>query len=428
MNKVVVTGMNLLTPFAMGLQENWHCILSGKSCINRINSNIPGIRSNIAGIIFHPANDLDDTAQFNPFEFISPIEFNRSSKASVYALATSQGAMIDSGILDPSEDGFTLSKDIDPNRVGTSVSSSTSSTDVMEYGINVLQSQGIRKLNPFTLPAIMSNVHGSRIAIEYGLHGPNTSVSAACATGNHSIIDAIRSIKLGDANIMITGATESFSKILFASFASMKALTTKFNNTPTKASRPWDKNRNGFVPSFGAAILVLESYEHAKQRNAKIYAEIAGYGMSCDAYKKITVPTVKGITLSMQNSLNNANISTNDIDYINAHATSTIIGDICEAESISKLFKNNKDLFVSSTKSSLGHMLAASGAAEAIISILSINSGVIPATINLDNLDPRCDFGLNLNTQNIYKDINIVMSNSFGFGGTNSTIILKKCS
>ena len=326
------------------------------------------------------------------------------------------------------DSNFDLKNEHTLNKSGVIVGSGIGGLKTISETSILLEEKGARRISPFFIPSSLINLISGHISIKYGLKGPNHSVVTACSTGSHAIGDASRIISYGDADIMVAGGAEAaICKLGIAGFAAARALSTSFNESPTKASRPWDNDRDGFVMGEGAGVLVLEEFEHAKKRDAKIYAEIIGYGMSGDSFH-ITAPepSGSGALASMDNALKNANINSSDLDYVNAHGTSTPLGDIIELKAVSKLMHKKLDkLFMSSTKSSIGHLLGAAGAVEAIFSILSMKNGIIPPTINLDNkAEEANDFNLVPNFS-IDKKINFCLSNSFGFGGTNASLVFK---
>ena len=332
---------------------------------------------------------------------------------------------ITAGVQAIEDSGLDVSHNTD--RIGVAIGSGIGGLPGIEKGTELFHSGGPRKISPFYVPSNIINMISGHLSIMYGLEGPNFSIVTACTTGTHNIGDAARLIEYGDADVMIAGGAEmATSKTGLAGFAAARALSTR-NEEPELASRPWDKDRDGFVLSDGAGAMVLEEYEYAKKRGAKIYAELIGYGMSADAFH-ITAPSEngRGATLCMQKALKNGGINMDEINYINAHGTSTPAGDIAETNAIKNVFKDSaKKISISSTKSMIGHMLGAAGAVEAIFSVLAIRDQIAPPTINLDNQDPECDLDY---VPNIARDIKIEtsLSNSFGFGGTNGSLIFRK--
>ena len=386
MKRVVITGMGIVSPVGTGIEYAWQNILAGKSGIRKIDSfEVSDIASQIAGIPTHGTGAG---------------EYNR-----------------DAGLIDYTGD---------KNRIGVSIGSGIGGLNTIYENCIELHDGGPRRVSPFFIPKGIINMTAGHVSIKYGFGGPNISTVTACATGAHSIGEATRLIKYGDADIMICGGTEgAVGRIGLAGFSAMKALSTR-NDEPERASRPWDKNRDGFIMAEGAGILVLEEYEHAIARGAKIYAEVAGYGMSGDAYH-ITAPAPNGAggMRAMQAALNDAKLLPENIDYINAHGTSTGLGDVGELAAVQTLFAGNP-ISMSSTKSMTGHLLGAAGAIEAIFCALSIRDGIVPPTINLDDPEDAVgDTDLVPHTAKKRK-VDVALSNSFGFGGTNASLVLKK--
>ena len=416
MRRVVITGIGLLTSIGFNVKETWNNILSCKSGIKKITQfDTEDIPCKIAGFISGDPNDKLFTDIQNT---IDPKEIKRNDRFIIYGLIAAKEAIEDSGI-----DSLTEEQKI---RTGISVGSGIGGLETIYENSMILNNKGPRRISPFFVPASLINLISGKISIKYGYKGPNHSVVTACATGANSIGDSSEIIKRGAADIMVAGGAEAaVCKLGIAGFCAARSLSTNFNNNPERASRPWDKDRDGFVMGEGSGIVILEELEHAKKRGAKIYAEIVGYGMSGDAYH-ITSPSENGEGgyRAMQNAIEMANIAANDIEYINAHGTSTQLGDDIELKAIMKLMKENNKLKISSTKSSIGHLLGASGSVEAIFSILAINNNVLPATLNLDN--PSNDYNIDLIPHHPQEvQTNYVMSNSFGFGGTNTALIFK---
>ena len=415
MTRVVVTGVGLITPLGVTANDSWNNIINSKSGIKKIPDSLfftDDLRCKIAGLI---------PSEFNIEKFIDLKESKKMDKFIHYAIAAAEEAILDAALNNLTDE----SKD----DVGVLIGSGIGGLSTIEKNANILASSGARRISPFFIPASLINLASGHVSIRHGFTGPNHSVVTACSTGTHAIGDAARIIKDGDAKIMVCGGAEgAICKLGVAGFAAARALSTNFNDRPEEASRPWDKDRDGFIMGEGAGILVLEDYEHAKKRGVKIYGEVLGYGLSGDAYH-ITAPESegKGAIKAMKMALAKANIDPQKIDYINAHGTSTPLGDIIELNSIKKVFKDNiKDIAISSTKSSIGHLLGAAGSVEAIISLLAMQNKTLPPTLNLNNPDESCE-GINLVPNSSQsKNINYVMSNSFGFGGTNSCLVLKK--
>lgn len=421
--RVVITGIGMVTPLGCGCELVWNNLINSKSGIGKITrfdtSELPDSISKIAGEInLNP----EDPNSFKPEDFLSEKkDVKKTDKFVWYGLGAADEAINDSGWKPTNEE--------DLDRTGVIIGSGIGGIEpIQRTSIESFQ-KGIKKISPFFIPASLVNLISGHVSIRYGFRGPNLSIVTACASGTHTIGEAMEIIKRGDADTMITGGSESpICTIAVGGFSAMHALSTKFNDEPQKASRPWDRDRDGFVISEGAGVLVLEEYEHAKKRGAKIYCEIIGYGMSGDGYH-ITSPDPNGIGAkkAVNMALEKAKINPDEIDYINAHGTSTPAGDIPEFNVVKSIFNNSLDkLCMSSTKSSTGHMLGAAGAVEAIFSAKAIETGIVPPTLNLNNLDEACQ-GIDLVPHFAKKkNISCVLSNSFGFGGTNATVILKK--
>ena len=414
MRRVVVTGLGLLTTLGNDYKNSWNNLISGFSGIRKITQfDVSDLPCKIAGYI---SNNPDDENYFNRDNLIEIKDIKRNDRFIQYGLAASKMAIEDAFLNDLSEE--------DKLRVGVSVGSGIGGLETISNGAITINEKGPKKLSPFFIPSSLVNLLSGQISIKYGFKGPNHSVVTACATGAHSIGDAGEMIKRGAAEIMIAGGAEAaVCRLGVSGFCSARSLSTSYNDNPEIASRPWDKDRDGFVMGEGSGIVVLEDYENAKKRGANIYAELIGYGMSGDAYH-ITAPSEDGDGgfRAMQEALKMGNISPENVNYINAHGTSTIKGDEIELNAIANLFKNNVN--VSSTKSSIGHLLGAAGSVESIFSILSIKNNILPATLNLEN--PIDNKGINLISKNSEKsNVNIALSNSFGFGGTNTALLFK---
>lgn len=414
MKRVVITGMGIVSPVGTGIEYAWQNILAGKSGIRKIDSfEVSDIASQIAGIPTHGTG----AGEYNPDSVIEPREQRKMDKSIMYGMVAADEAIRDAGLIDYTGD---------KNRIGVSIGSGIGGLNTIYENCIELHDGGPRRVSPFFIPKGIINMTAGHVSIKYGFGGPNISTVTACATGAHSIGEATRLIKYGDADIMICGGTEgAVGRIGLAGFSAMKALSTR-NDEPERASRPWDKNRDGFIMAEGAGILVLEEYEHAIARGAKIYAEVAGYGMSGDAYH-ITAPAPNGAggMRAMQAALNDAKLSPENVDYINAHGTSTGLGDVGELAAVQTLFAGNP-ISMSSTKSMTGHLLGAAGAIEAIFCALSIRDGIVPPTINLDDPEDAVgDTDLVPHTAKKRK-VDVALSNSFGFGGTNASLVLKK--
>ena len=416
MRRVVVTGIGLLTSIGHNKLLTWDNLVKCKSGIKKIKTfDISDLPCKIAGYISHNHDDLDF---YDQTLHLDTKEVKRNDRFIQYGIAAAKMAVEDSGI-----NNLT---DLEKLKAGVSVGSGIGGLETIYNGSLTVNNSNPRKLSPFFIPSSLINLLSGQISIKYGFKGPNHAVVTACATGAHSIGDASEMIKRGAADVMVAGGAEAaVCKLGVAGFCAARSLSTSFNETPEIASRPWDKNRDGFVMGEGAGILVLEELEFAKKRGANIYAELIGYGMSGDAHH-ITSPSEDGDGgyRAMMEALKMAKISSDDINYLNAHGTSTKVGDEIELNAILKLFKNNNNLNVSSTKSSIGHLLGAAGSVEAIFSILSINNNLVPATLNLN--DP-IDSGNIILVSNEPKELNIdyALSNSFGFGGTNTALLFK---
>ncbi len=414
MKRVVITGMGIVSPVGTGVEHAWKNILAGKSGVRKIDSfEVSDLASQIAGI---PQVGTEE-GQCNFDAVVEPREQRKLDRCILYGLVAADEAIKDAGL-----DNYTGDK----TRIGVSIGSGIGGLNTIYDNCIELHDGGPRRVSPFFIPKGIINMAAGNISIKYGLQGPNISVVTACATGAHSIGEAARMIKYGDADIMVCGGTEgAVGRIGLAGFSAMRALSTR-NDEPERASRPWDKNRDGFIMAEGAGVLVLEEYEHAVARGAKIYAEVAGYGMSGDAYH-ITAPAPNGEggMRAMQSALKDAGLNPADVDYINAHGTSTGLGDVGELAAVQNLFAG-VPVSMSSTKSMTGHLLGAAGAVETIFCALAIRDGVVPPTINLDDPeDAVANFDL---VPHVAKErqVDVALSNSFGFGGTNASVVLKK--
>ena len=404
--RVVVTGLGILSPIGNTVSEAWSSCTEG----------ISGITNVDVGISNSPVSIGAQLKNFNTSDYLDPKEVRRIDPFIQYGLIAANQSIADSGILDlPS---------LNKEKVGMNFGAGIGGIQTIENNKVILESKGHKKVSPFFVPGSIVNMISGLVSIKHGFMGPNTSVVTACSTGNHCIGTAARSIACGEADVMIAGGAEMASTPLSISgFISARALST--NSDPELACRPWDKDRDGFILADGAGSLVLEDYEHAKQRNAHIYAEIIGFGMSSDAYHMTAPPEDgRGAALSMKNALIDAELNHEEIDYINAHGTSTPLGDLAETRALKTIFKNSMPS-ISSTKSMTGHTLGAAGAIESIFCIKSLNDNVVPPTINLINQDPECDLDYTP-LKSIDKKVSLAMNNSFGFGGTNSTLVFKK--
>jgi 3-oxoacyl-[acyl-carrier-protein] synthase II len=407
--RVVITGVGMITPLGTGTEKSWEGIINGRSGIARISGFDPeGISCRIAG----------EVTDFNPDDFIEFKEQKKMDRFIHLGFAAATMAMEDSGL---------KVTGVNAGRVGVIVGAGIGGISTIEKYNQILITKGARRVSPFFIPMTIINLISGQISIRYGMKGPNSAVATACATGTHAIGDAYRLIKSGLADAMVAGGAEAaVSPLGIAGFASMKALSTR-NDEPEKASRPFDRDRDGFVMGEGSGVLVLEEMESALKRGARIYAELIGYGLNADAYHITSpVPDGEGASTCMKHALDDAAISPEEVDYINAHGTSTKYGDEIETAAIKRVFGDHAyKLCVSSTKSMTGHLLGAAGGVEAVICMLAMRDGRVPPTINLDNPDDDCDLDYVPHTAREI-DINVAMSNSFGFGGTNACIIFKR--
>jgi 3-oxoacyl-[acyl-carrier-protein] synthase II len=406
----------MVTPLACGVEPTWQRILAGRSGARQVDTfEISDLPCKIACMV--PRGDGSD-GSFNPDQWMEPKEQRKVDPFIVYALAAARQALDDAGWKPATPE--------DQCATGVMIGSGIGGVGGIAEGAILVKERGPRKLSPFFIPGRIINLASGYVSIEFGLKGPNSAVVTACSTGSHAIGDAGRMIALGDADVMVAGGAESpVDRLSLAGFAACRALSTSFNDTPTRASRPYDRDRDGFVMGEGAGVVVLEEYEHAKRRGARIYAELIGYGMSGDAYH-ITAPSPDGdgAFRCMTAAIKRAGISPGDIDYINAHGTSTMADGI-ELAAVERVAGNAAaKISMSSTKSSIGHLLGAAGAVEAIFSILAIRDQVAPPTINLDN--PSVETPIDLVPHQARKrDIKVALSNSFGFGGTNASLVLR---
>ncbi len=409
--RVVVTGMGAVTPFGVGVKTLWDNLLAGNSGISLTDGLSEGHTVLISGQV----------KDFDPEQYINPKDAKRMDRYTQFAMVAADEAIADAKL-----EGV----DVDPYKIGVIVSSAAGGFRTLEKSHKSILDKGPTKCSPFTIPMMIADMASGRISMKYGFKGVNKAVLSACATGTHSIGDAFRAIQYGDADIVVAGGCEAtICDIGIGAFTAAKTLS-KRNDAPEKASRPYDKDRDGFIMAEGAGVLVLEEYETAKKRGAHIYAEVVGYGQSADAYDMVApCPEGKGATKSMEFALQDAGMKPEDIQYINTHGTSTGLGDIAESKAVEKLFgdkEHNKNLYVSSTKSMHGHMLGATGAVESIACIETINNGIVPPTINLDNQDEEVG-NLNYVPHKAQKaEIHAALTNSFGFGGHNATLIFKE--
>ncbi len=416
MRRVVVTGIGLLSPFGVGAEHTWRQLLAGRSAVSRITSfDTDDLPCKIAASVPREGGE----AAFNPDDFLEPKEQRKVSDFIIYGIAAADMALADSGWEPKTEE--------DRCATGVMIGSGIGGIhDISENAIT-LKERGPRRISPFFIPGSIINLASGQVSIRHGLKGPNHAVVTACSTGAHAIGDASRLIALGDADVMVAGGAESpITRLAVAGFAACRALCTAFNDEPERASRPYDRDRDGFVMGEGAGVMVLEELEHAKARGAKIYAEVVGYGLSGDAYH-ITAPSEDGdgAFRCMSAAIKRAGLMPSDIDYINAHGTSTM-ADTIELGAVERVVGNHApNVSMSSTKSSIGHLLGAAGAAEAIFSVLAIRDNVAPPTINLDNPSVETEIDL-VPHKPRERRIDVALSNSFGFGGTNASLIFQR--
>lgn len=409
MRRVVVTGVGIVSPLGTGVEKNWAALTAGQSGLG------PITRFDAAELPTRIAGEVKD---FNAEDYIDKKEIKKMDLFIQYGLAAAEMALTDSGLQISDENA---------DRVGVLVGSGLGGLPAIEKYHSELLERGYRKISPFFIPMLIINLAPGQISMRFGAKGPNLSSVSACATGTHSIGDAFQIIARGDADAMFAGGTEStITPLGIGGFNVMKALSTR-NEDPQAASRPFEKNRDGFIMAEGAGILILEEYEAAKARGARIYCEIVGYGMSADAYHLTQpAPGGEGAARCMKMALNNAGLAPTDVDYINAHGTSTYFNDLYETMAIKSVFGNAaKKVMVSSTKSMTGHGLGAAGGIEAVYSVLTLERGVVPPTINYDEADPECDLDYVPNEAR-QVDCRVALSNSFGFGGTNATLAFRK--
>ncbi|MCR5261715.1 MAG: beta-ketoacyl-ACP synthase II [Candidatus Gastranaerophilales bacterium] len=410
--RVVVTGMGVVSPFGVGMEKFWSNLIAGNSGVRTLQS---------VDIDKHLVKIGAEVPDFNPEEYIDAKEAKRMDRFTQFAIVAADEAVKDSGLNLEEED---LTK------IGVISGSGAGGFITIEKNHKAMLEKGFTKCSPFTVPMLISNMAAGKISIKFGIKGPNKSVVSACATGAHSVGDAVRIIQYGDADVMIAGGTEAIiCDMGMGAFTCARTLS-RHNDEPQKASRPYDKDRDGFVMGEGSGMLVLEELEHAKKRGAKIYAEVAGYGQSSDAYDPVAPdPEGKGVELAIKNALRDADLKPEDVQYINTHGTSTHLGDIAESQIIAKVFGDkdaNKNLLVSSTKSMTGHMIGGTGSAESIVCIKAISEGIVPPTINLDNQDEEVANLDYVPHKSRKHEVKVAMNNSFGFGGCNAVLIFKK--
>jgi len=405
--RVVVTGLGVVSPVGIGVQPAWSNLIAGKSGITRITKFDPSnFSSQVAG----------EVKDFDVSQYIPAKEARRMDTFIQYGLAAAIEAVKDSGIEATEENA---------ERIGVSIGSGIGGIQLIEQTNDTYDEGGPRKVSPFFIPGTIINMISGNLSIMFGFKGPNVSIVTACTTGTHSIGDAARMIEYGDADVMVAGGAEAaITELSVAGFASARALSSR-NDDPATASRPWDKDRDGFVIGEGAGVMVLEEYESAKKRGAKIYAEVTGYGMSADAYH-MTAPNMDGPRRSMRNAMNNAGVNPDEVQFVNAHGTSTPLGDANETNAIKAAFGDHaKRIVVNSTKSMTGHLLGGAGGLESVFTVLSIYNQISPPTINIFNQDPECDLDFCANTARDMK-IDVALKNNFGFGGTNGSLVFRK--
>jgi 3-oxoacyl-[acyl-carrier-protein] synthase II len=418
LRRVVVTGLGLVTPVGCGVEATWANILAGKSGARRIDEfQVDDIACQIAHRL--PLGDYAD-GKYNPDEWMDVKDQRKVDAFIVYAMAASKQAIDDAGVEPKTQE--------EQERTGVLIGSGIGGVGGIYDASIILHEKGPRRISPFFIPGRLINLASGYVSIRFGLKGPNHSVVTACSTGAHAIGDAARLISMGDADVMVAGGAEScVNRLALAGFAAARALSTNFNDNPTAASRPYDKDRDGFVMGEGAGIVVLEEYERAKARGAKIYGEVVGYGLSGDAYH-ITAPSPDGDGgfRAMNAAIKRAGIDASEVDYINAHGTSTPLGDEIELGAVTRVLGDSASKAVmSSTKSAIGHLLGAAGSVEAIFCLLAMRDSIVPPTLNLDN--PSVETEINLVPKvALRKEVNVALSNSFGFGGTNATLVMRK--
>ncbi len=405
--RVVVTGLGAVSPVGIGVQASWSDLIAGKSGISKITKfDASNFASQIAG----------EVKGFDVSQYLPAKEARRMDTFIQYGMVAAIEAVKDSGIVATEENA---------ERIGVSIGSGIGGLRLIEETNDTYDEGGPRKISPFFIPGTIINMISGNLSIMFGFKGPNVAIVTACTTGTHSIGDAARMIEYGDADVMVAGGAEAaITELSVGGFASARALSTR-NDDPATASRPWDKDRDGFVIGEGAGVMVLEEYESAKKRGAKIYAELVGYGMSADAYH-MTAPNMDGPRRSIRNALNNAGVNPDQVQFINAHGTSTPLGDANETSAIKAAFGGHASkLVVNSTKSMTGHLLGGAGGLESVFTVLSIHHQISPPTINIFNQDPECDLDYCANTAREMK-IDIALKNNFGFGGTNGSLVFRK--
>jgi 3-oxoacyl-[acyl-carrier-protein] synthase II len=408
--RVVVTGLGLVSPVGIGVEASWQSLVAGRSGIGPIT---------LFDASTYPTRIAGEVKNFEPGDFMDKKEARRNDRFIQFALAAADLAMKDSGL--------DMSKE-DPDQVGCIVGAGMGGLGTIEENRTLLTERGLKRISPFFIPSLIINLAPGQISIRYGMKGPNFSTVSACATGNHSIGDALLYIERGLADVFVAGGCEAtITPLGVGGFCAARAMSER-NDAPEKASRPFDKGRDGFVAGEGSGILILEEYEHARKRGARIYAELAGYGASADAHHVTTpAPEGEGGQRAMKMALKFAGVNPEQVGYVNTHGTSTPAGDVAECQAINRVFGEHarKGLVVSATKSMTGHLLGAAGGCEAVITVLALHHGVVPPTINVEDQDPECQLDVVPNTAR-EKKLDVAISNSFGFGGTNSVLLFKK--
>jgi len=408
--RVVVTGLGLVSPVGIGVEPSWQSLVAGRSGIGPIT---------LFDASTYPTRIAGEVKNFEPGDFMDKKEARRNDRFIQFALAAAEMAVKDAGL--------DMSKE-DPDQVGCIVGAGIGGLGTIEENRDILKEKGVKRISPFFIPSLIINLAPAQISMRYGMKGPNFSTVSACATGNHSIGDALLYIERGLAEVMVAGGCEAtITPLGVGGFCAARAMSER-NDAPEKASRPFDKGRDGFVAAEGSGILILEEYEHARKRGARIYAELTGYGATADAYHVTTpAPGGEGGARAMKMALRVAEMNPDQIGYVNTHGTSTPAGDVAECQAINSVFGDHarRGLVVSSTKSMTGHLLGAAGGLEAVVTVLALHRGVVPPTINVEEQDPECQLDVVPNVAR-EKKMTAVASNSFGFGGTNSVLIFKK--
>ena len=421
MKRIVVTGMGMVSPLGSTVSESWKRLINSESGIDTVKQcDVSDMKCQIAGEVATVQDSGEtDSGLLNFDSFVEPRNQGKMGRYSIFGIVAADEAL--------NHAEWIPKTDEEKERTGVIIGSGIGGLEGIYQNAVSLFEKGPRRVNPFFIPSCLINLTSGNVSIKYGLKGPNHSVVTACSSGAHAIGDAARLIQYGDADVMVAGGSEaSVCRLGLAGFAALRALSSSYNDRPEEGSRPWDVGRDGFVMGEGAGLLVLESLEHAQKRGATIYAEITGYGLSGDAYH-ITSPSGEGAYRAMKMAIERAQINTDQIGYINAHGTSTPVGDVMELQAVQKLFgKDSKKVSMSSTKSAIGHLLGAAGSVEAIFSIMAMKEGILPPTLNLHNPDPACE-GMDLIPLKAKeKKVDYILSNSFGFGGTNASLIFKR--